>query len=193
MTMQRVPVERRAVQHHVRVIHGGTGKPLERFVAELVPPVWPGWSLRKVGADVVLSTLDRHLPNRPATTALEIRVDDPVVAARFPEARPGVRGVGALSLTPADAEVELVLAPGPAGLEIDLVRKSGGPATGRTVEARTNGDTVALAESGSVPGRYAGSSAWLPQSYSIYDGANLRGSVAIDYRRAVTRVRFLVP
>jgi len=194
VSLQRVHVERRAVHHHVRVVHGGTGKPFAQFDAELVEPVWPWWRLRKVGADIVLSALDRHLPDRPAATALEVRIDDPVAAARFPEVAPGVRGVETLSLTPADTEVELVLAPEPATLEVDLVKKDGTAVTGRpAVQARANGDTVALAEDPAVPGRYAATSAWRPQSYRIFDGTNLRGSVAIDYRRAVTRVRLIVP
>lgn len=194
MTLQRVRVERRAVLHHVRVIHGGTGKPFGEFTAELLPPVWPWWTLRKVGTDVVLSALDRRLADRPAATALEVRIDDPVAAARFPELAPGVRGVETISLTPADPEVELVLTPGPATLEVDLLKKDGTAVTGRpAVEARANGDTVALAEDPAIGGRYAATSAWRPQAYRIFDGSNLRGSVAIDYRRAVTRVRLIVP
>ncbi len=194
MTLQRVHVERRAVQHHVRVVHGGTGKPFEGFVAGLTAPAWRGWSLRKVGADVVLSALERDLPRRPPATTLEVRIDDPVAAARFPEISPGVHGARTLTPAPADAEVELVLAPDPVGLEIDLVKKTGAAVTGRTgVEARANGHTVALAESAATPGRYAATSAWRPQPYRIFDGPNLRGTVAIDYRRAVTRVRLLVP
>lgn len=194
MNLQRVHVERRAVQHHVRVVHGGTGKPFRDFTAELLPPVWPWWTLRKAGADVVLSALDRHLPDRPVATALEVRIDDPVAAARFPEIGPGVRGLQTLSLAAADLDVELVLVPEPATLEVDLVKKDGTVVAGRNaVQARANGDTVTLAEDPAVPGRYAATSAWRPQSYRIFDGPNVRASVAIDYRRAVTRVRLIVP
>lgn len=194
MRLQRVHVERRAVQHHVRVVHGGTGKPFPTFTAELLPPVWQWWTLRKVGADVVLSVLDRHLAERPAATVLAVRIDDPVVAARFPEVEPGVRGVQTVSLAAADVEVELVLAPSPATLEVDLVKKDGSPVAGSGgVEARANGDTVALAEDPAVPGRYTATAAWRPQPYRIFDGSNPRGSVAIDYRKAVTRGRLIVP
>ena len=193
-TMQRVHVERRRVHHHVRVVHGGTGRPLATFSARLVPPAWQWWTLRKAGADVVLSALDRHVAGRPATTGLEIRVEDPVTAARFAESEPGVRGVETLTLAPADTEVELVFAPEAVRLEVDLVRKNGNAVTGSTnVEARANGHTETMAEDAATPGRYTATAVWRPQPYRIFDGPSVRGTVAIDYRRAVTRVRLLVP
>ncbi|MGZ8715482.1 MAG: hypothetical protein ACXWYO_00055 [Gaiellaceae bacterium] len=192
--MQIVPVERRAAYHRVRVVHGGTGKPLEPIHARLVEPAWHGWLLRVRGSDVILSTLDRFAGDRPPSTELEVRVGDPVTAARFPLVD-GVRGVGTISLLrDATVEVDLSLVPEPVRLEVDLVRRDGTARAGLAdVEAQNGTDTVALPETTPGSGRYAASAVWRPGSYRISAGGAQRGAAAVDYRRALTTVRLIVP
>src|SRR5207245_762084 len=47
------------VLHHVRILHGGTGRPYDLVQARLVDPAWRGWVMRLRGADLVLATYDR--------------------------------------------------------------------------------------------------------------------------------------
>lgn len=194
MTLQVVRAGRHALYHRVRVVHGGTGKPLAALRASLRDPVWHGWTLQRKGPDVLLSTSERFEAARPASTEVEIVLDDPVAAARFP-AVDGRRGVARVTLArDADADVELTLQPDPVRLEVALVRRDGTPRAGLTnVQARNTPHTVPLAETAAGSGVYGADAAWRPGSYRIFVGGTQRGALAVDYRRAVTRVRLIVP
>jgi hypothetical protein len=61
------------------------------------------------------------------------------------------------------------------------------------VEAQNGTHPVPLPETPATSGRYAASAVGRPGSYAIFDGGAQRGAVAVDYHRAATRVRLIVP
>jgi hypothetical protein len=181
----------RRVVHHVRVMHGGTGKPLERIRARLVDPAWSHWAVRQRGADVVLSTEERLEPRMPATTDLEIELAD--------ESRRGIfenSGTETVTLNRgADEEVTLTLDPRPVSLEVSLSKNDGSASTGRTVEARSGGVTVSLPEVGGTRIYRSAPTRWDPakQPFGIYVDGQKQSSVSLEYSSPVTRVKVIDP
>lgn len=189
--MSSVDLDVLSVVHHVRVVHGGTGLPYGQVEARLAEPAWPHWLLRRRGADVVLAASGRFAADEPAQTALEVSVADERVLERF--ANGGVADV--VLHQGADRDVDLVLQPTPVALEVAVVDRNGAPRTGRTVQARSNGTVVAaLPEVGGGVYRSAPTT-WDPQHqpFRIYVNTKLRGQTALDYERAITRVRVVDP
>jgi hypothetical protein len=176
------------VVHHVRILHGGTGRPYDRVAARLVEPAWRGWVMRLRGADLVLATYDRFAAEEPAQTQVDVTVTDEHALERF--ANDGVAQVTLQSGAPRDSE--LVLDPAPVTLEVAVVDKQGAPRTGRIVEARGNGKVVQLPEDAQRPGTYvAAATSWTPgqQPFRIFVNNQQRGQAALDYERPITRVR----
>jgi len=184
--------ERLLVVHRVYVVHGGTGKPWPDFHVRIADPAWPRWRLRKRGAVCVLSTLDRFAAEEPAQTTLEIRVSQPELLERFIAG-----GVSTIDLhSGADTEVTLVLTPVPVQLEVTLIGSNGAPSTGRTVEARGNGHTVALPALAAASNVYRSApTAWDPaeQPYRIFVNNTQRAFASLDYRRPITRIQVIEP
>ena len=189
--MNAAEVDVLKVVHHVRVLHGGTGRPYDRFEARLVDhPAWPHWLLRRRGSDVVLAVSDRFAAEEPAQSTLEIAVSDTHALARF--ANGGVAQV--VLKQAADANVDLVLAPAPVALEAAVVDRQLKPRTGCTVEARSNGTVVAMLEGAAGVYRSA-ETTWNPQlqPFRIFVNQQQRGQAALDYEQPITRVRVIDP
>jgi hypothetical protein len=188
--MSPVP-ETRALElvHRVRVVHGGTGELLEYATACLMEPAWPHWVLRTRRGWVLLAVDDRFRDDRPESTRVRV-----VVPAQD-SARFEAGGVAELELERDGAEAaELVLEPVPVALEVLLLRQTGKPREGVSVEARANGTAVPLPEVGGGVYRSA-PRAWGPafRPCRIHVNGAPRGQTSLDYSRPVTRVRLIVP
>lgn len=184
-------IDRLRLRHRVRVVHAGTGRPFERITARLTEPAWPHWVVRRRGSDVLLSAHDHLDDTLPPTTRLEIQVEDPALAQRF------AVGNGSAPVTlsaGADFEKDLLLAPVPVMLEVQLRRGDGSPSTGHDVEARTPTDTAKLNEQPAASGVYSSDMrSWEPGPYKVFVKNQQRRVVAIDHARDVTRVQFTYP
>jgi hypothetical protein len=181
----------RRMIHHVRVIHGGTGKPLARIRAHLTEPAWPHWALRQRGADLVLSTEESMEARLPATTDVEVSLADESQRGRFENS-----GVETVTLNRgADEEVTLTLEPLPVSLEVSLSKKDGSASTGRTVEAQSGGVTVSLPEVGGTRVYRSAPTTWDPakQPFGIYVDGQKQSSVSLEYSSPVTRVKVIDP
>lgn len=177
--------------HRVRVVDGHTGRPFDRIVAELEQPAWPHWVMRRRGPDVLLSAHDHLADSRPPSTGVSIRVADAELQEHF--ALGGDPAMVALA-SGTDQLKQLVLDPAPATLEVRLRGASGAPAANLAVEARTAGETVALAETPANSGVYrAGPRVWKPVAYAIHVKGQARRTIALDPRQSVTRVQFTYP
>jgi hypothetical protein len=180
------------VVHHVRIVHGGTGRAYDRVEARLVEPAWSGWVMRLRGADLALATYARLAGDEPAQTDVEIVVTDEQALERFANG-----GVAQLTLQSGAAQdSELVLAAAPVALQVNAVDKLGQPKPGRTVEARGNGTVVPLPEDPQRPGVYvSAATTWDPalQPFRIFIDNQQRGQVALEYERPITRVRIIDP
>jgi hypothetical protein len=181
---------RLVVRHRIRIRHGGTGRPFDDVRARLLDPAWPHWLLRLRGADVVLAAEERFASDLPATTDVEVAVDDPRLLERFQNG-----GVVTKTLRRGlDGDVEVTLDPVPVSLEAAVVDRGSAPKTGRTVEARGNGTVVALPETS--PGVYrSAATTWNPQQqpFRIFVDNQQRGQAALDYTRPITRIRIIDP
>jgi hypothetical protein len=179
----------RQMLHHVLVVHGGTGRRFDRITARLVDPVWPYWRLRRRGADLVLSTETRWEPKLPATTSVEVAVADDSLLERFQNS-----GTAQVVLNRGtDADLTLTLVPEPVVLEVVLTKQDGTPRPGRTVEARGNGDVVALTAAAGSNVYRSPARAWDPaqQPYGVFVAGQKQASVSLDYTRPVTRVKVI--
>jgi len=184
-------IDRLRLRHRVRVVHAGTGRPFERITARLTEPAWPHWVLGRRGSDVLLSAHEHLDDTLPPTTRLEVQVDDPALAQRF------AAGHGSTPVTLSagtDAEQDLLLAPVPVMLEVQLRRGDGSPSAGHQVDARTPTDTATLDEQPAGSGVYRSAMrSWEPRAYKVFVKNQQRRVVAIDYARDVTRVQFTYP
>jgi hypothetical protein len=178
------------VLHHVRILHGGTGRPYDRVNARLVEPAWSGWVLRLRGADLVLATYDRLAADQPPQTQVEVTVADEQALERFVN-----RGVAQVTLQSGAAQdSKLVLDPAPVALEAAVVDNLGRAKIGRAVEARRTGTVVQLPEDPHRPGVYvSAATTWDPalQPFGIFVNNQQQGQAALDYERPITRVRII--
>ena len=192
MSMTTLEREGLRIVHRVQVVHGGTGDPWPDFDVRILDPAWARWRMRTHGATCVLSTLDRFAPDEPAQTKLEISMSRPELRERFVN-----EGVTTVTLHKgADPKVTVTLAPVPVQLEVTLFKSNGMPSTGRTVEAKSNGHTVALPASPGGSNVYRSAPTdWDPtkQPYRILVNTTQRGFASLDYRQQVTRVRVIEP
>lgn len=142
------------------------------------------------GDRVLLSADTRFLPEEPQETRLEVRVAEPEAALFFQD---GARWEVALDRA-SPPEGPFLLPPLPSRIEVELIRRSGVPRTGRTVRLTSNGDVVELSEGD--PGLYRSAlRQWDPgfRTFRVLVNNQSVGHGAPTPLRPVTRIRFVVP
>ncbi len=189
------------VEHVVRATHASTGQPIGQLDATWVGRPPPGRLLKVIGGTVVVSVDERYLPPAGAPP--------PAAPPAIPRVNLAVRDL-ALSLRLAAPTVEVALdapvksvdfEPLPMTLTVDLVRPgvgpTGGPSTGRTVEARaTNATRIPLPEVAGTPGTYRSTARVWTAGFNPLDllvGNTLVRRVAIDFARSETRITVVDP
>jgi hypothetical protein len=171
----------------------------------MTPP--PPGKLVSIHAGTVSVSMDqRHLPDRPPggysqlpKLTLRIAVPDAPVARVLADADKEI--VVDQVVEAAEVTHALEFEPIPMTLTVDLVRpgagQSGGPSTGRTVEARaSNATREPLPEVAGEPGTYRSASRVWTAGFNPLDllvGNTLVRRIAIDFGRTDTRVTVVDP
>ncbi len=178
------------LRHSLQLAPGGANVLLPRIDVRLLPPVWAPWRLAVKGDRVLLSADARFLPEEPEETRLQVRVAEAEAALFFED---GGRWEVVLDRA-SPPEEPFLLPPLPARIEVELVRRSGVPRTGRTVRLASNGEVVELAEED--PGLYRSAlRQWDPgfRTFRVLVNNQSVGHGAPTPFRSVTRIRFIVP
>jgi hypothetical protein len=195
------------VEHIIRVRHAATGQPIVPLEAEWNEDPQPlGKQLKVIGGTVVVAMDQRLLPEPPLPGAppprnlrLRVAVPDGPVAWRLSETE---RDIDLEPIVSTDAVNHVVeLEPVAMTLTVHLVRPgsgpSGGPSTGRTVEARaSNGARVSIPEVAGKPGTYRSAARVWTARFKPLDllvGNTLVRRIAIDFARTDTQVTVVDP
>jgi hypothetical protein len=174
------------LKHVIRAEHASTGRVVSPIRATFDGPAPPGWHLRARGSEIVVTARD-GVPAPAALPDVRLTLADPALAIRVDQP------VATVALT--DAEIVHRYQPVPMTLTVELASSTGGPVTGKTVQARGMGAAaVALPELGDEAGTYRSAARVWPASFHpldvLVDGTPVR-KLSIDFTSKDTRVRVL--
>lgn len=201
------PLERSAlkVEHIIRATHAATGEPIAPIDAQWKKAPPRGKQIKVIGGTVIVAMDQRMLPpiepGDPPLPAvqLELVVPEGPLARRLSDRDKIVDLDAIVQADPVTHDVEFE--PIPMTLAVDLVQPgagpSGGPSTGKTVEARAaNATRVALPEVPGQPGTYRSAARVWSAGFNPLDllvGNTLVRRIALDFGRIETRVTVVDP
>lgn len=194
------------VEHVIRATHASTGRPVAPLTAEWKTPPPAGKVMSVLAGTVIVSMDQRHLPEKPPggysqlpTLTLKVAVPDGPVARLLADADKEIVVDQVVEAGEVAHAVEFE--PIPMTLTVDLVRpgagQSGGPSTGKTVEARaSNATREPLPEVAGEPGTYRSAARAWTAGFNPLDllvGNTLVRRIAVDFSRTDTRVTVVDP
>lgn len=194
------------VEHIIRATHASTHRPVAPLTAAWKAPPPPGKFLSVHPGTVIVSMDQWHLPVKPPggyaqlpKLTLEVAVPDGPVARVLSDVDREL--VVDQIVEAGEVEHAIEFEPIAMTLTVDLVRpgagQSGGPSTGKNVEARaSNATREPLPEVAGEPGTYRSAARVWTAGFNPLDllvGNTLVRRIAIDFSRTDTRVTLVDP